>query len=291
MALLTLAEYKTITGTTSTTNDAFITSQIPVIQSALETYLDRKFDRAVNYEWLQYSESMQLEQWPVNNVLLIGTVITMATIADTSNTLSFSIVSGKNVQDGIAGMYVTNQYTLASTFYSFATYTTLATLKTAVETAHATVTITYATNPTYTYASVSTNLLRDSTGLEIYGAYSQLQLQYRIEEGTRRVLSVPKNITSLFQAMDYWFENSIFVAYNYGYDTANVPQGLKFIVSSIIIDIISIYDLNSSGVYKGIYSGETLGDYSWTLNPNSTLNALINDKYASALEPYRKKVI
>jgi hypothetical protein len=285
MSLITLAEYKSLTGTTTNTNDAFISSLIPAIQSTIETHCDRKFDRAINGEWLCYSENLILDQWPVNNVLMIGTTITVGTITDTTNTYTFSIVAGKNAQDGIGGMYMTNQYSLATTFYSFVTYTTLGALKMALELI-AGVTLAYPTDPTYSYNLMSTALLRDCNGTTLMGAYNQPQLQYRITEGTRRCLSVPQNLNTMFVGMDWWYESTIYVRYDYGYSTENVPQDLKQIASNIIKDTISISNVAGGGIYSSI----TVTNFSETLWDYSQINKLVVDKYAPLLEPYRRKL-
>lgn len=287
MSLLTLAQYKSLTGTTATTNDTLISALLPAVQSQLETYCDRKFDRSTYYEWLKYNGEIELDQWPVNNILMIGTVIETGTWTDTSNTLLLNLQRGINSQDGIAGLYVTNQYTLATTFYSFATYTTLATLKTAVEAAHATLTLAYPTAPTYTYASMSTNLLRDCTGNVMYGAYAQPSIQYRIEEGTRRTLIIPANVTTYFQALNYWLEETLFVAYNYGYDNANVPSGLQLTLSNIIKDMVNITTSSGGGLYKS----QTITNYSETTWDTAQINKLITERYTADLEPFRRKSI
>jgi hypothetical protein len=53
---------------------------------------------------------------------------------------------------------------------------------------------------------------------------------------------------------------------------------------------MSIYDIQGSGVYKGIFKSEGLGDYDYELNPKANLSDIIG-KYSSQLDFYKKKII
>jgi hypothetical protein len=91
-------------------------------------------------------------------------------------------------------------------------------------------------------------------------------------------------------ALDYYNDYDVMIAYNSGYTTAQMPQELKWIVASMIKDLISLMGADSSGKYIGIYQSEGLGDYNYKIDPEANLAKVI-DRYSSQLDYFKKKVV
>lgn len=294
--IMTVSELKGMIGipAATTTYDAQLAIWLPIVREQVEMYCDRKFLKYTWSNWFEYDRAIILPQWPVNNVLLLGTPCVAIQITDTTNIYQFNVSQPDSVNYTVVPKFtVTNGNTFATTDFLFSTYPTLASLKAAVELAYPGVTLTLSTAPIPDFTQMSTLCLRRGSGYTIYGAIRQNVL-YRIDDQTNRTLIIPQNVIVQFNALDYWFETSLMVIWEAGYDPAvsgGVPSALKFIIASIINDMMSVYDLQSSGVSKGIYRSETLGDYSYSLDPTSMISNLINDKYAQQLEIWRKKVI
>ena len=284
--LISLAELKAYTGITGTTSDSLLTNLIHSVQDAVEVYLDRRLMRWTYQQWFEYDRALILPQWPVNNVFFIGTPVNCVTIADSTNSYTFNINQTNGVNPTIIPqLTVTNGYTLVSQNFPFATYTNLAQLKVAVEAACAGVTLTLVTSPTYNWPDMNTLCLRAGSGLNLYGAVRQNVL-YRIDDGTNRTLIIPQDVIVQFNALDYWFETSLLVIWDAGYDQASVPTGLKQIISDMCDDYLNLSKINGGGLIKS----ETIKNYSYTLADTSTVFDIVKN-HSSDLEPYRKKLV
>jgi hypothetical protein len=322
--LVTLADVKANTNISVATYDTFISNLIPQICRAIETYCRRRFVKNTWTEWHSLNNVLITDNWPINNLLLLGVPYNVVKIVDPSNKYNFTITQTTSNNISVDPKFIaTNTQTLVATEFLLATYTTLGALKTAVEAALTadSVTFEYQTNNTpITFANLNTLTLRPSDGKTISAGINYFNQTtstaigdvYRIGDNSDRILLNPNftiggqstslggNYISPYTTgtnnIDYgnsigWYNNSdLLIVYDSGYTTANVPQELKFIVSSIVGDIISIYDIQGSGVYKGIFKSEGLGDYNYELNPKANLADLI-EKYASQLDYFKKKII
>ena len=320
--LITLAEFKSLTNTTATSYDAFLTAQIPAISRAIESYCRRRFLTNTWVQWCSVDRVLITDNWPITQVLMIGVPYICFTITDTTNTYNFSITqTTSNNLNVVPQFTVTNTSTWAVTSYPFATYTTVGALKSAVEGAIAGVTFSYGTLPTtVTMSSINTLSLRQTNGKTVYfGAnyFDQTTSNpvgdvYRISDNSDRIFLNPNfyNASKVFgngydyystgwgnidpnnqTNLDNYQPDDIMLAYISGYTTADVPTDLKQVTCNILKDIVTLYDLDGSGVYRGIFSSEKLGDYSYDLPDSSMISKLITDRYADALDYYKKKVI
>lgn len=290
--IVTLSEYKSLTNTSVTTSDTFINSLIPTVQKGIENYLDRKLIKWNWSGWFDYEREIILPEYPINYVQIIGTPCTAITVTESTSpsVYQFYVSSAESTNETVASqLNITNGQTLTTTEFSFDTYTTLGALKTAVETALPTLTLTLNTSSYSDCSSWSTKLLRSGSGSTIYGVAKQ-DIAYRITGGMNRILSIPNDASLNIATSDFYFDSDIFVAWNAGYAQSNIPQDIKLVASSVIKDMLSIYDSDNSNQSKSIYKSETLGDYSYTLDSMSTINNLIQ-KYAPILESYKKKSI
>jgi hypothetical protein len=273
---------------------------------------------------------LMTDNWPINNVLLLGVPYDVVLITDTNNIYNFNVtqVTSNNIQLD-AKFTATNTSTLVSTDFLFSTYLTLGTLKTAVEAALAGVTFAYQSSipSTITAANINTLTLRSTSGKTLYAGLNYFDLTtsnsvgdvYRISENSDRLLinpncaAVSHNLSSnqysnyngysnidSGSVIDWYNETDLLVVYDSGYTTANVPQELKWVVASIISDLMALYDVQSSGIYKGLKKSETLGDYSWSMGGNGINQYGLGDtaslpglimKYHDTLDFYKKKCI
>lgn len=319
--IATLAEVKALNNIGVSTYDAFINSYLNPVDRAIETYCRRRFLNATWTQWVSKDKEALVDNWPINNVLLIGVPEAVVKINDTTNSYNFTITQPTSNNISIdAKLIVTNTTTFITTEFSFATYTTLGILKAAVELALAGVTLDYQTNTTpLSYANLNTLTLRPTSGKTIYAGLNYFDQStntslgdiYRISDNSDRIIFNPNFIsasyfnstssqlgpyTTGYSNIDtgYSFESynnaDILIVYSSGYTTANMPQELKWVASSVIKDILSIYDIESSGVAKNIYSSENLGDYGYTLNKDATIANIIN-RYSAQLDYYKKKCI
>jgi len=322
-SIISLAEYKALTGTTSTAYDTFLNAQIPSVERMVETYCRRRFLSYTWKEWFSADREILTSNWPISQVLLIGMPYVCFTIADTTNNHTFTVTNETPNNLNVVGKFsVVNSTTLVSTDYLFSNYTTVGALKTAVEAATTGVTFTYGTLPTtITMANVNTQTLRATNGQTVYfGANyfdqtgnSMLGDIWRIGCNSDRIF-VNSNFVSRtamnsqdaghygdwgnvdVTSNNYYNFNSyspddILVVYTAGYLPAAVPADLKQTIANIVRDIASIYDMDGSGIPRSIYAGEGLGDYNYRLDPNSSLGNLISIKYKDALDWYKSKNI
>jgi hypothetical protein len=322
--LITATEAKSLMNISVSTYDTFINANIPVISRAIENYCRRRFLDSQWTQWTMMDRELMLDNWPITNVYFVGNPQACIKITDTTNKYNFTVTQAQAENLNIVSKFtVTDTTAFTSTDFLFATYTTIGALKTAVEAAVVGVTFAYEQDPpTMTFASQNTLLLRQSSGKTLYCAINYFDASastalgdvYRISDSSDRLLLNPAyaEVGHSFYSGNYqgpyttgidnmdtgwawtpldWYMNAdTCVVYRSGWTTAQVPQELKWVVASILKDLMSLYDLESSGVYKGIYRGETLGDYSYTLDGNAKIPQLL-DRYASQLDYFKKKVI
>lgn len=273
MAILSLADYRTLTNTVSGTDDAYITELLAVVQSQMESYCDRLFD-AQNYsQWYKYSHYIVLREYPVNSVKFIGTLQKLATFS--SDDYNYEVTStALNITDG----------SLTTTTITFGgAISVLTDIKTAVEAAIPGLTLTIDTG----YANISYKLLRVGTGKDMYGAVRS-DCQTKLIEDENRTLELLADSSFLFfYATDFCTDINMYVVYNAGYTSTTMPLDLQMICANIVHDMSLIESADVTGIYKS----ETLGDYSYTLADQTQINELIFTKYSKALDAYVKMVV
>jgi len=321
--LITTATVKAINNITVADYDTFIGTLIPYVCRSIESYCRRRFAKYTWLQWYAPNRELMLDEWPINNILLLGVPYRACILTDTSNNLTFNITQANSRNLNIASkLSVIDASALTSTDYSFGTYTTLGALKTAVEAAHATVTMSYESQPsTVTFANINTLTLRPGTGKTFYfGANYFDQADgtlvddiYRISDNSDRLL-----LNNCWFDSIYWPDYGIYTGYppnidiqsdvshqilvvsDCGYAQADVPSELTWVIGAIINDVMAVYDVMGSGKYIGIYQSETLGDYTYRLwdasktgsgGTGAVINDLINTKYADSLDIFKKKVI
>jgi len=317
--LVTLAEVKAVNNISLTTTDTFITNIIPSVCRAVENYCRRRFSKQTWAQWYPVNQEVMLAEWPVNNILYVGMPIQVFTVNDTTNNYTFSITQPNSRSLNVVGKFTAvNNSTLVATDYLFSTYQTLGALKTAVENALTGVTFTYTTNVNVvSYSAINTMTLRASAGYTFDCGYNVFKINgvqqnqmYRLSDTSDRLIFNPNMaVTSgLYQygfgqystgyasidstePLDWLTTEDVLVVWSAGFSTEDVPTELKWIISSIIKDMIALFDADGNGGYKGIFTSENLGDYGYTLDGKANLGDLISKKYASALDYYKRKVV
>lgn len=286
--ILTLAEYKSLTGTTSAANDTLITALLPAVQSQIQVLCDRLFDLQDYYEWHNYSPTVIVSQYPLTQLKFLGTIVRGASFSPTTGynyEITFSQTTGLPVN-----LVITNDLTFASTTFALAPLVDLAGLKVAVEAALPAITLTIESG----YATTNYRLFKRGSGTDLYVA-ERLNAITRIDDNRTAVMMEDLSFL-FFLTMDVGTDVQLFVMYTAGYATADVPQALKLIAANIIKDIVSIQTGSSGGAISGLYKSETIGNYSYTMaipvSATATLDiANIVLKYADQLYPFRKKTI
>lgn len=288
--IVSLAEIKSYCNISSSDYDSFITSYIPIVRDQIETYCDRRFLKWTWQEWFPYNRSIMLPQYPVNTIMFMGTPVMAVNVVDPDSKYSFDIKQTNGVNPSIMPkLTVIDTQAFTTQDYDFSDYTTVAALIAQVNIDYPNLVFTVSTSPSYDFNNMNTLSLRAGTGLNWYGALRQ-DVLYKIDDATNRNLLVPENVTLSFNALDYWFETALNIVWDAGYTQAQVPGTLKMVVCSIFRDIMSIYDVDGSGTYRGIYNSETLGDYSYSIGNFSKIGELVTQKYASMLQPYKKLI-
>lgn len=323
--IVTLAEVKANTNISVVTYDTYISNLIPQVARSVETHCRRRFVKNTWTQWVSLNDVLITDNWPINNIMLLGVPYNVVKIVDPSNKYNFAITQTTSNNISVDPKFIaTNTQTLVATEFLLATYTTLGALKTAVESALTadSVTFEYQTNTTpITFANLNTLTLRATEGKTISAGINYFNQTtstaigdiYRISDNSDRIILNP-NFTMGGQSsnlnggnyigpyttgtnnIDYgnsmgWYNNSdLLIVYDAGYTTANMPQDLKWIVSNIINDIISIQDIQGSGISKSPFSKESLGDYSYELAKDASFANIIN-RYKDQLDFYKKKVI
>ena len=274
MSIITIQEFKSITGITTNIYDSFINANISTVQNVIETYLDRLLDAQDYYEWKPDSTQLLTEQYPINSLKFIGCIQKMA---------EFTPQAGYTYEVTSTGINVIDEATFTTTTFLFSVSGTLTALKTAIEAAIPAVTLTI----DGTYGTTNYRLLRSGTGKVVYGA-TRLDAASQINDN--RTIDFLQSFDFLFYStMDIGSNAQIYLVYNAGYATADVPKGIKIVAANILLDMINI--LFNSGTTNGVpnagnIKSETVGDHSITYANVSDSNSLSSIKIAKLLENY-----
>lgn len=326
--IVTTAEVKAYNNITVATYDTFLANIIPTMSRAVENYCRRRFCKYTWIQWISISREAFTDNWPINNVIMIGVPYPAVLITDTNNVYNFNVQQTTSNNINLDGRFIaTNTTTFVTTEFDFATYPTLGALKTAVEGSLSGVTFAYQTAPaSLVFANCNCQTLRTGNGKTLYTGMNYFDSTdstpvgdvYRLSDNSDRLIFNPNfttrnsawyngqymgPYTTGFSNIDsgYGFETyneqDLMIVYDAGYTTTTVPQELKWIVSAMAMDVMSIYDIQGNGVYRGIYESERLGDYSYKLGTvtgvGGTYNMLgisnIINKYAPMLDFYKKK--
>jgi len=266
--MISLAEYKQYKQITSTDQDAIITSMIPIAQDIIEKYINRVILSQTNTELTELKDNyIFTDNYPINRILYVG-IPTFAIKID-------GLTDGQSIHCDTAGLYFYSSPIATPTSFLFSVNTTLALLKTAVETAVPTLTLNLLIP-----ATTSTSFLLQSTGPDILYA-SKFDGTF-IKKDIRTIeLVVLNSCVSLCS-------NEVYVIYTSGWDLNYVPQALKKIAFDMVSDLINVLSKSSN---SGIKS-ESLGDYNYTLSDStSNIAGDIVNKYKNDLEPFVKKWI
>ena len=283
MAILTVAEYQSYTGTTlDVAQTAYVTSLIPVVQNQVQTYLDRILDVADYSEWYNFSSDVVLRQYPVNYIKYLGSKNKVASFDDTTYTYELKA----------DGLYVTDATITTTTVTFGGAITTLTDIKTAIEVAIPAITLTIVSG----FETMSYKLLQVGTGRDVIGA-ERRDAQTKLIEDENRTLHF-----NTYDGFSYWFEGdcepyrNLFVVYSAGYATADIPPAIKMVCVNIIKDVLNIQGLGASTGLSGLYQSESITNYSYSLANGVTWTgsvdiASIFNKYSGDLDPFRKKVV
>lgn len=278
MAIITLAQYRTLTNTTAADGfDAYITSLIPVVQNQIEDYCDRTFDDARYYQWFHYNGDrlIVLPEYPVEQILYIGYPAKVATVSYTTGAYNIEITK--------TGVTVTNDADFHQDTYLFSVNNTLAKLKVEIEDD-------YGPNMLVTiesgYSSMNSLLLRTGSGLE-WTAAVRLDTNTRLQDRSDRIVEFAYNTPFIMSYQnDYIFNDELFVMWNAGYTSTTMPKDLQMTCSMVIKDYLAI----SKKADLGLYKSESITNYSYTLGDMSLIKNLI-ENYAASLEGYVKKIL
>ena len=293
MSILTLATYKSLTGTTSAVNDTLINSLIAPVQDQIEQYTDRKFDAADYFEWFPYTSNLFVKQFPINYVKYLGYSAYVAQFDS----------DDYNYQITPTGIVVTSSVTFTSTTFLFATYANLTLLKTAIELALPAITLTIQAG----YETMNYRLLKLGTGRQVYGA-EKYDITTSVDNSESNFVQLQPGIGDAYPiAWGIVNDRPLLLVYNGGYAYADMPSGLQLIMANVIKEIVSSLTAGGSGSNSsgsgitGIYKSESIGDYSYTLaDGGTTVNgsvigaadvAKFVSKFSDDLYVYKKKII
>ena len=170
--------------------------------------------------------------------------------------------------------------------------TTLTDIKTAIEAAIPAITLTIVSG----YDTMSYKLLKVGTGRQVVGAKRSDAQTKLTEDENRTVEFITCNDFAVWYNTDYTSDVNLFMAYNAGYETSDMPKALKMIVVNIIKDILNIQGMGTQGVLSGLYQGESITNFSYQLASGITWTGSVDIssivmKYSSNLEPFVKKVV
>lgn len=279
MAILTLAEYKSIKNVTDATYDAYVTAIIPYLQNSIEEYCDRLFDITTNTEWVRYQNDRNIivQQYPITDIIMVGNPVQVAN-------LTFPTTSDYNIEIKSDMVTVTdmNDPGFAQDSYTFAANTTLASLKTAIEGDYPLITVTITTG----YTTMVSKLLRTGTGSYWTGA-QRIFCQARVPNLSERCIEFAEDSGISFSyTLDFYFNENIVIIYKSGYATADMPKELKLICADMVSDMIEA----SKKPDLGIYIAEGITNYNYRIADGIYIKDLIKT-YEDRLNEFRKKGI
>lgn len=285
MILTTYTSYSAFQPSTTLSGSQF-DYYAEICSNAIEIYLNRKLDLSDNVEhhWVDESNTIILDEYPVNYIYLIT-----QGLGDFGNiTLSNT---NKPVQVNYDNTRVNLIYDLGSTINSFPVsgYSTVTDLFSAlrlnmIAETSGTVTV----NIPSTYASISpiylTNINYTNAGnnaiFEFYGYDIDSQISYTKESD--RIIH--------FNRMLNPGSNAIMVRYNSGYaSTTDLPTAIVSVCNQLIRDIASADENYGTGLYAKEKLGNaevTNWDYEHTINRSVPSIALL--KYENILNRYKK---
>lgn len=272
MAILTLADFKAMMGVTTSADDALYNSLLPAAQGAVEAYCDRKFDSENYQEWFTPASRVRLYQYPITAVRGVGTLLDVAVLTYSSGTSYTASCSQTSIT-------ITNYEDLSSTEFLWATYADIDALHTAVETALTDVTFAV----TAGYEDYSPTRIRPGMGNTIRMAVEyDADLEAQIDPDTSTYMTVD---TIPSPSGSFPFLETMWVAYKAGYAYADMPQGLQMALAGIVRELCVVIKLSGAGALKT----ESITNYDYTLFDNKTINNIIVQSYANALEDFRRK--
>lgn len=276
--IISLATYKSLTGTTVATDDTWLTAVIPAVCNLVESYCDRHFDSANYAKWISsgFAQDLYLDEYPIQKVIMIGSQARVATLTwPAANDYAVEVRSDRvTVTD-------TKTYGYTSGDSKFVDNQTLAALKIDIEDDWD-VTVSIESG----YTTLNTQLLKTGNGQTWYGAV-RTECDYRIQDDSLRIIREEDVLSANFYS-DIWFSNSIYLSWRAGYDYSDMPTGLQLVVSNIVKDLLSLKNLGGKGALKS----ETITNYqyvNWSPSEYDIKNIIHN--YEWNLEPWKKKSI
>ena len=290
-SLTTLAKFKAYAGITGSSQDTIISAMIPFVSGQIERYLRRTLTATTYKSWYDGlgAQVLRLNQYPITAVyqVCVGSN-SVATVQNDSASVSQASVSfdGTNlvlIETSTAGVDTITEIPVA-------TYKTLATLETAIE-SHSGWSLTlgsteYSTMPTSILRplysqnagnsstaslvmpdkTVSTKIVHEDMIEIINSDIFPTWDIFPMDRQPNRMSAVQPGITP--PTFSYGFppgSKNIFVWFKAGYTlptdsvTGDLPDGLSLIVHQCLSDAISSIKLNSN------LQSESIGDYSYSL--------------------------
>ena len=283
MAIITLANYKTLSNTTDTTYDTFIEAVIPAIQEHIEKYCDRQFDLTTYNQWFYFNQYLEMPQYPITQMKFLGTPDRFAEVTFNSDLYTIEVKDD--------AIHVTS-LDLTTTEYTFASYATIQLICDAITAATPAITFDIVAD----YVNVPCQRLRPGVvKAHLYGS-KKIAVAYKVLEGGERILELSQDFSySWTYSLDEAYSEVLNVIWQAGYSEANMPDGLQLIMANIITDIISnmTAGVNETALNPNITS-EKLTNYSYNLGSISEVMAYLRKewkRYEEALTPYMKKGI
>ena len=291
MSLITLQEFKSLCGVVGVSNDKLINVLIPAVQDQIEDYIDRILDTNTYYEWHPYSYNIILDQYPIQSVNFIGSMWKMATFTPQDG-YGFQINSAYQTTNTNSGLTVTKYSDWSTHTFPFSSATHLEELQTQVEAFYPGVTLTIDTG----YDFVNWRLLKPGTGRDIYGA-KQVDAVTTLMDN--RTINLLQDAGFLFlTADDICSDVQIYVQYQAGYSTANMPPTLKLIAANIIKNLVNIETSGQGtpGARSGLYNQENWQPDSKSYNYQVSDVAQLEiakqvSRYEKELFGFKKKVV
>jgi len=276
MSIISLADYKSLTGTTSAADDTLLTALLPGINDLVEKYCDRHFDLANYRIWQNYYNPIIVPEYPINKILMIGAPQNVANLS-WATTDDFAV----EIREDSIIITDTGDFALTSQTFLFSNYTTLLALKTKIEDDWD-IAVTIVSG----YDSLNPLLLKTGTGQAWYGAI-RCTVDFRILDDSQRCLELYGAWFS-YCCMAPNLDNNLFVMWSAGYTAATMPYGLKLTTAYILRDWLNFKKMGS----KGLLKSESVTNYSYTnFSPNEfNVHDLLQNYYGD-LEPWVKKQI
>lgn len=298
--LTTATRFKLYAGITGSTQDSLITALLPQVSAAVEDYLRRTLESTTYKSWLDGTGSpyLRVNQYPILAIYQVSTHSSVvARIENTSSTVVRATVSFDGTSLSLTE--ISTSGTVTTTDIAVATYKTLTTLKTQIETV---------SGWTCTIASSEWNyeptaLLRPIYAQDAFDQAADLIIPddpdpVKVAFEDQIEITSPNSFPDARQSdiapvtFSYGFPEgtgNIFVWFKAGYslpaDTGSwtFPPGLELIVHQIMQDVLSSTKLNAN------LSGESIGDYSYSLRSSAdgTVASAVQN-HAGDLNAYKR---